>query len=267
MAKYSRRELRWWMRRNQTRHSAVVSSYNPTMIAFLLMEEDFLQVALDVTSDGQLQLPPYPKNPTSAIYNITIFLSSYATGKNFTISNGTASAGNASLGEIMQQEPSSTVKHVNWIWPDCLVGNGKPSDPSSARGAYNVRGSLPPSRSRANAYLQISIRQNFRLNGTDMYTIFDLPIHVTNEISAKSTRPSCDALNNVLLDQSTLNASSNSFTRIAGTAIETTGKGSGLGGERPEATAKDGLGAAAVLDWQTSAHTLWIMAAAILIFC
>jgi hypothetical protein len=98
-----------------------------------------LQVALDVSSDGQLQLPPYPSNPTSAIWNITIFLSSYVTGWNFTISNGTASSGNASLGEIMAQEPGSTVKHVNWVWPDCLVGNGPPGDnTSSARGLYNV---------------------------------------------------------------------------------------------------------------------------------
>lgn len=98
-----------------------------------------MQIALDVSSDGRLQLPPYPSNPSSAIWNITIFLSSYITGWNFTISNGTASAGNASLGEIMQQEPGSTVKHVNWVWPDCLVGNGPPGDnSSSARGLYNV---------------------------------------------------------------------------------------------------------------------------------
>lgn len=99
---------------------------------------EFLQVALDVSSDGQLQLPPYPKNAVSEIYNITMFLSSYTTGKNFTISNGTATAGNASLGEIMAQEPSSTVKHVNWVWPDCLVGDGT-SDKNTSRGAYNVR--------------------------------------------------------------------------------------------------------------------------------
>ncbi len=103
-----------------------------------LLEIDFLQVALDVSSDGQLQLPPYPSNPVSAIWNITIFLSSYITGWNFTISNGTATVGNASLGEIMEQEPGSTVKHVNWVWPDCLVGNGPPGDNSSARGLYNV---------------------------------------------------------------------------------------------------------------------------------
>jgi hypothetical protein len=36
----------------------------------------------------------------------------------------------------MAQEPSSTVKHVNWIWPDCLVGDGTTGN--SDRGAYNV---------------------------------------------------------------------------------------------------------------------------------
>jgi hypothetical protein len=103
-----------------------------------LTVQDYLQVAMDVSSDGQLQLPPYPDKSPSKIYNITMFLSSYTTGKNFTISNGTATAGNASLGEIMAQEPSSTVKHVNWIWPDCLVGDGT-SGKNTARGAYNVR--------------------------------------------------------------------------------------------------------------------------------
>jgi len=190
---------------------------------------DILQVALDVTSDGQLQLPPYPSNSPSEIYNITIFLSSYTTGKNFTISNGTATAGNASLGEIMQQESGSTVKHVNWVWPDCLVGNGAPTGTNSSRGAYNI-----------------SIRQNFKLNGTDKYTIFDLPIEVTNEISAANDRPSCDALNNPLLSEEALNASANSFTRIAGSGIETKGSGTG------------GLGEGNTLDWRSGSHWLWI---------
>ncbi|KAL5320344.1 hypothetical protein ACEPPN_011145 [Leptodophora sp. 'Broadleaf-Isolate-01'] len=215
---------------------------------------DTLHVALDVTSNGQLELPPYPSDPVSAIYNITIFLSSYTTGKNFTVSNGTASAGNASLGEIMAQEPGSTVKHVNWVWPDCLVGDGAPSDNDSARGAYNI-----------------SIRQNFRLNGTDMYTIFDLPIKVTNSIPEDSNRPSCDELNNPLLDQATLNASANSFTRIAGTAIEGndkdgSGNGNGLGGTKPDATSADGLGGAGVLDWRTGVHCTWIGVFALMAF-
>lgn len=195
---------------------------------------DFLQVALDVTSDGQLQLPPYPSNPVSAIWNITIFLSSYTTGWNFTISNGTATgpSGNASLGEIMQQEPSSTVKHVNWVWPDCLVGNGAPENASSARGTYNI-----------------SIRQNFRLNNSDEYTIFDLPIEVTNSIPAESYRPSCNELNNPLLNETYLNKSANNYTRIAASAIET---------GKPNGTAGSGLGGAGMLDWSTGVHSIWI---------
>lgn len=116
---------------------------------------DFLQVALDVSGDGHLSLPPYQYNASTQIFNITIFLFSYDTGKNLTISNGTAGPENECVGDIMLQEPGSTVKHVNWIWPDCLVGDGgdKPSPPAppnpaaptyncsceSARGAYNVR--------------------------------------------------------------------------------------------------------------------------------
>ncbi|TVY91386.1 hypothetical protein LAWI1_G004673 [Lachnellula willkommii] len=204
---------------------------------------DTLQVALDVSSDGQLQLPPYPANPVSAIHNITIYLSSYTTGKNFTISNGTASTGNASLGAIMQQEPGSTVKHVNWVWPDCLVGDGDPTGSNSSRGVYNR---------------QISIRQNFRLNGTDQYTIFDLPIHVTNSIPEEGIRPSCDALNNPLINEVALVASANNFTRIDGTAIQTGGTGEGLGKPKPDAQPKDGLGGAGALGWRTGIHCAWL---------
>lgn len=198
-----------------------------------------------MTSDGQLQLPPYPADPVSAIHNITIFLSSYVTGKNFTISNGTAT--NGSLGEIMQQENSSTVKHVNWVWPDCLVGDGKPSDSSSSRGSYNVILPFCLQRvAKTNVIVsQISIRQNFRLNNTDQYTIFDLPIQVTNSIPAQTDRSSCDALNNPLMTEAALNASASNFTRILGTTIQSGSNGQGLGG-------------AGMLDWSTSTHFVWI---------
>jgi hypothetical protein len=96
------------------------------------------------------------------------------------------------------------------------------------------------------------------MNGTEMYTIFDLPIAVTNKISADVTRPPCDVVNNPIIDQETLNTSANTFTRIAGTTIETSGKGSGLGGSKPGASAQDGLGAASATDWYTGLHTLWI---------
>lgn len=65
----------------------------------------------------------------------------------------------------MTQEPSQTVKHINFEWPDCLVGTSNDDIASSARGDYNI-----------------SIHQNFRLNGSDFYSVFNLPISVSNSI-------------------------------------------------------------------------------------
>ena len=67
---------------------------------------------------------------------------------------------------------------------------------------------------RANCQLidhQISIHQTFRMNGSNFYTIFDLPIRVTNSISQESTfnmghgskgadRPLCALRNNPLIN-------------------------------------------------------------------
>lgn len=96
---------------------------------------DNIEIALDVSTNGKLPLPPYDEDASSQIYNINIFLYSYDTGRNFTITNGTASANNATLGDIMLSEPGSTVKHVRWTWPDCMVGDG---GSGSDRGSYNV---------------------------------------------------------------------------------------------------------------------------------
>ncbi|KAJ4297203.1 hypothetical protein N0V88_004121 [Collariella sp. IMI 366227] len=148
---------------------------------------DLIEVALDVSTNGRLPLPPYPEDSASMIHKITMFLYSYDKGHNFTITNGTASANNASLGDIMLSEPGSTVKHVKWTWPDCLVGD---SGDKGDRGLYNV-----------------SIHQSFRLNGEDYFTIFDLPISVTNSIPEKDERPSCDSLDNVLLTPDEIRAS------------------------------------------------------------
>lgn len=163
--------------------------------------KDKLHVAIDVTANGKLPLPSGDEDndDDNQIFSIEMFLYSYATGRNFTISNGTASANNASLGEIMAQEPGSTVKHINWVWPDCLVGDGGPEGDSD-RGIYNVRKSLTLfSANRDTNMTQISIRQNFRYNGDDHYTIFDVPISVNNSIPEDSGRPSCDELSNEIL--------------------------------------------------------------------
>ncbi|KAI8966041.1 hypothetical protein F5Y11DRAFT_311222 [Daldinia sp. FL1419] len=152
---------------------------------------DTIEVALDVTANGKLHLPPYDDDSPSRINNITIFLYSYSTGRNFTITNGTASTNDVSLGDIMESEPGSTVKHVKWHWPDCLIGDGKPDSADSDRGAYNI-----------------SIRQNFRLNGEDHYTIFDVPISVTNKIDFIGDNPPCDLVNNPLLTPEEIDAES-----------------------------------------------------------
>ncbi|EXJ86307.1 hypothetical protein A1O3_03258 [Capronia epimyces CBS 606.96] len=208
---------------------------------------DFLQVAVDISGDGRIPQPPYASDVETGIFNMTMFLFSYSTGLNLTISNGTRYGWlndtteapefhcnatttqkfqNAGCEEIMAQESGSTVKHVNWAWPDCLVGDGQASSAnSSARGAYNV-----------------SIHQSFRVNGTGYYTIFNLPIEVTNSIpnktqlSATQTRPLCALRNNPLQNQTSQEAStfSPSFqpylggnVSISGSAQTGTGTGTG----------------------------------------
>ncbi|KAI1143578.1 hypothetical protein F5Y05DRAFT_157892 [Hypoxylon sp. FL0543] len=217
---------------------------------------DTIEVALDVTANGKLHLPPYGADSPSRINNITIFLYSYDTGRNFTITNGTASTNNVSLGDIMQSEPGSTVKHVKWNWPDCLIGDGKPENADSDRGAYNI-----------------SIRQNFRLNGEDHYTIFDVPISVTNKIDFTGNNPPCDSVNNPLLTPQEIDAeSANSvgvlFAPGDATVVQQSGSadndGDGLGPPKPEANPGEGLGGANTLE-RTSA-VLWISLLSVIYF-
>lgn len=169
---------------------------------------DFLQVAIDISGNGQLQQPPNNADNLTQIFNITIFLTSYDRQHNFTVSNATGPI--PPLTPIMTQELGSTVKHVNWEWPLCLVGNGSPKDNNDARGSYNI-----------------SIHQNFRLNGSNFYTIFDLPISVTNSIPQDPSsgqngnnpkpgpmngfngRVSCDLLENPLIPDESRRASEN----------------------------------------------------------
>ncbi|KAK4648182.1 uncharacterized protein QC761_107780 [Podospora bellae-mahoneyi] len=203
---------------------------------------DLIEISLDITTNGRLPLPPYSPDSPSQIHNISIFLSSYATGKNFTITNGTATSSNfnenASLGNILFQEPGSTVKHVKWIWPDCLVGDGQPQTLDSARGAYNV-----------------SIRQSFRLNGEDFYTVFDVPISVTNRIGEEApnrvARPSCEELENEMMEWEEVREGADEmgalFAPGDATVLETSGDedGDGLGPVRPGAGSGSGLGSGA----------------------
>lgn len=142
-------------------HGLELGSWNATDS---FHNSDFLQVALDISGNGRLPQPPYAPNIESGIWNITMFLFSYTTGLNLTISNGTTDGwfnstseaaefhcnatttqgfNNAGCEPIMAQEPGSTVKHVNWAWPDCFVGDGNHAVNASARGPYNVSDDCP----------------------------------------------------------------------------------------------------------------------------
>jgi hypothetical protein len=199
------------------------------------MGGDFLHIALDISGDGALPFPP-SSNPSAStrLYNITLFLTSTSLGKNFTISNGTSNM--APLTNILEQEQGSTVKHVNFEWPLCLVGDGKNAQ-GSARGAYNV-----------------SIHQSFRLNGSDFYTIFNLPVSVTNTIeqfpgavqlltdprpgplSESGGRMECGMLENRLLGEDELlgsvrNPAAQPFGESGKLEVSNTGSGGGqIGG-------------------------------------
>ncbi|KAF2876700.1 hypothetical protein BDV95DRAFT_536524 [Massariosphaeria phaeospora] len=193
------------------------------------MGGDFLHIAIDVSGDGQLQVPPRNRDDRLAqVFNFTMFLTSNTLQKNFTISNITTDT--PPLADIMNQEPGQTVKHINFEWPDCLVGDGQDNIEDTARGDYNI-----------------TIHQNFRLAGSDHYSIFNLPISVTNSIqqfpgasqlltkpppgplNANGGRITCDLISNPLLDISELVASVNNppGQPYRDIAIETAGSGQG----------------------------------------
>ena len=181
---------------NRTHPSAEVSQASKYSRLPLTSDSDFLQVAIDVSGDGRLPWPPSTQsaNSSTLFHNITLFLTSESQSHNFTISNGTVpSNNNTYVGPVLNLEPSSTVKHVNWVWPECLVGDGSSSD-GSARGDYNI-----------------SMHQSFRWNSTDYYTVFDLPISVTNSIPKSSKRVDCALLQNKLWSPSAIAASSDSL--------------------------------------------------------
>ncbi|KAF2746803.1 hypothetical protein M011DRAFT_468095 [Sporormia fimetaria CBS 119925] len=132
---------------------------------FTPMGGDFLHIALDVSGDGKLPVPPRTlSDPLTQVFNFTLFLTSIPLAKNFTISNITTTT--PPFADIMDQELGQTVKHINFEWPSCLVGDGRETISATARGDYNI-----------------SIHQNYRLNGVDYYSIFNLPISVTNGIA------------------------------------------------------------------------------------
>ncbi|KAL4989599.1 hypothetical protein BDW68DRAFT_186263 [Aspergillus falconensis] len=114
--------------------------------------------------------------------------------RNLTISNGTVPSDSDShsgyVGPVLDLEPGSTVKHVNWVWPRCFVGSGsgdekQDEDEEDSRGEWNV-----------------TLHQAFRWEGEEYYTVFELPISVTNGIEDDETRVACEGLENPFNEES-----------------------------------------------------------------
>ncbi|EPS40367.1 hypothetical protein H072_5819 [Dactylellina haptotyla CBS 200.50] len=166
-----------------------------------------LHVALDVSGNGRLPPNTYQAFPNGTIpsffalgdgslrplngtfyHNITIFLSSYNNGHNFTVANNTLPPSEwktSYVPPVLSLERGSTVKHVNWVWPTCMM---------KGMGEYNI-----------------SIHQSFAYNGSDYYTIFDLPITMTNDLDPSRNATDCDLLNNPLLSPDELQRSANTL--------------------------------------------------------
>lgn len=97
------------------------------------------------------------------------------------------------------------MKHVHWIWPECFVGDGE----DTARGDYNI-----------------SMHQTFRWNETEYYTVFDLPVSVTNGIEESSERDPCGTLENEVLGYDVVAKSSDELPGqpwVNATGVETGG--------------------------------------------
>ncbi|MCJ1310397.1 hypothetical protein MMC25_004061 [Agyrium rufum] len=165
---------------------AIVDSPQP----YTPLGGDILQVALDISGDGRLPQRDWntatpPSTDSYALYNLTIFLTSYTVGVNFTIANGSYVLGGG--GNPLAQEPGSTVKHVNWVWPECFIGNGGGQNESNTNGVLGEGG--------ARGDYNISIHQTFHYNTSSSnltsfyYTIFTLPIQTTNSIPQNLSQP------------------------------------------------------------------------------
>ncbi|RWQ91960.1 hypothetical protein C8Q69DRAFT_448043 [Paecilomyces variotii] len=207
---------------------AILDSPQP----FTPLGGDTLQIAIDISGDGRIPLSNPSTSPT-VFHNITIFLTSYTTIHNFTISNNTspppATTPPAFIGPILSLEPSSTVKHIDWFWPACLVGNGAPQSTTTSSSSLGTGTGTTSARGEYN----ISIHQSFRLNGSEFYTVFDLPISVTDDIPERAERVECPFLENILLPPEEIRAGTDTLPTQpflgGGVSISFSGTGAGMG--------------------------------------
>lgn len=126
----------------------------------------------------------------------------------------------------------------------------------------------PSLRLTYSCFVQISIRQNFRLNGEDHYTIFDVPISVTNKIEFTGGNPPCDSVNNPLLTPEEINAEAANSVGILFAPGDSTivqqpdssDDKNGIGPGKPEANPGNGLGSgASTLEWRVAVQRISLL--------
>jgi len=102
-------------------------------------------LAIDVSGDGSIpasaQVPG--SGQATSFECLSVFLTSYVLGVNYTISAG-----------VLEQEPGSTVKHVNTLIPVCIPA-----------GPYNL-----------------TLYETSSFQGNSFFTITYIPVHVNNAI-------------------------------------------------------------------------------------
>ncbi|KAI0341676.1 hypothetical protein BDW22DRAFT_1413964 [Trametopsis cervina] len=102
-------------------------------------------VAIDISGDGHI--PQSAADPNSGLDthydSLEVYLISYESSFNQTISSGPG---------LLEQEPQSTVKHINWVIDPCIKN-----------GNYNL-----------------TFYEGSHINGTAYFTITPLPIEIQN---------------------------------------------------------------------------------------
>ncbi|PVF97589.1 hypothetical protein CPB86DRAFT_420808 [Serendipita vermifera] len=121
-----------------------------------------IAVSVDVSGNGKMPQDSYGPNSTSPTGFISLSIYLVSDNKNVTVVDG-------STGSFLAGEVGSTVKHLNFVVPNCL-----------SEGRY-----------------EYTYYEHSRLNGTEYYAITPIPINVRNPGSTSGS--DCDAsINNVV---------------------------------------------------------------------
>jgi len=121
-----------------------------------------ITIAIELSGNGKLpQSALFPGNPNIGYDSLDLYLVSAETDTNITVSDDSV---------LLQQEPGSTVKHLNWPIPNCL-----------SSGEYNL-----------------TLYEGSHVKGQSFYTITPIPIEISNNPNPSGP---CTSGTNSLQDQ------------------------------------------------------------------